>query len=38
MCSDKPSRLRSIRVTEESALNNAEVENIECNVNITYQM
>ena len=34
MCSDKSSHLRSVRVTEESALNTAEVENIDCNVNI----
>lgn len=34
MCSDKSSYLTSICVTEVSALNTAEVENIECNVNI----
>ena len=34
MCSDKSSHLRSICVTEESAVNTAEVEIIECNVNI----
>ena len=34
MCSDKSSHLTSICVTEESAVNTAEVEIIECNVNI----